>query len=307
MLKANCSKMLQVPERCCFQPTVMPLNLEVQLCVSQNAPLQHLSAISSLKLLQPYDYAAPLCHPLASLLPVPNLKGHAELQQLIATSCDKGSLNQEKKRVTFSDSKGLPLTMVRYLSNSKDSMSSESEEDLEVAPGQGAKQKRRLGRRRRKLRPDFHKPKGDHLVQLEECVTMPQIFSGTVRVRNTGSQKAVNICATFDSWHSYCHVPCTPLQQNQEGGTTSLFAFSIPLPLNLNPRGRFEFYVYHPGAYSFPVWNNNMGQNSGQEILSTQSSVTLRTLQSRIRRCVQPGDAGHWLNSPMSELLVTKS
>ncbi|KAL4609245.1 protein phosphatase 1 regulatory subunit 3C-like [Arapaima gigas] len=295
-LKTTCSRMPQMIDSRWIQPVVTPLDLAVQL--RESAPLQRVRAVSPLQL---YGYTPALFLPTApSLLTLRS----ADQANLLLNSVSTPDYSVPKKNVMFADARGLPLTMVHYFSDTEEPASSESDEGQEAAPGNQAK-KRRLGRRRRRLQPAFRQPKADFLVNLEGWDPTRRVLSGTVRVRNGCSEKAVHIRVTFDSWRRYWDVPCTPLARE-----TGTFTFSIPLPLNPSPTQQLDYCVYHPGLSGCAGWDDSLRQNLGHEMLCPTPALQpglLRTSRGKKLWCVHGKDARPWLNHPMSELLVSWS
>ncbi|XP_030623960.1 protein phosphatase 1 regulatory subunit 3C [Chanos chanos] len=181
----------------------------------------------------------------------------------------RSGYNTKKKRVVFADAKGLSLTAVRVFTADP----SESSSD-DLSPSPVHQQYHTLPARFRKQRqhPGFLQPHADllsfrtslqeALVQLESCSVTDRVLSGTVRVFNISSEKAVHVRITFDTWRTYRDVPCSCVHQQDGGSDTDLFTFSIPLPAHLDPRERTEFCIsYRPAGLGLQVWDNNRGQN----------------------------------------------
>jgi len=181
----------------------------------------------------------------------------------------------KNRRVVFADSRGLSLTAVRVFSD-KDEQS-----DLDLLPSL-----RGLGSMTEdgysctvstccpgtRLILGFPQPSADFqafraklaesMVLLENCSVTEQALQGTVRVKNLGFQKEVQLRITFDSWLSSRDVACTYLQKRFGGPQTDVFEFDIAIPKVLDAKRKIEFCLrYLPGGHSEPFWDNNNRQN----------------------------------------------
>ncbi|KAG8441142.1 hypothetical protein GDO86_006765 [Hymenochirus boettgeri] len=166
-----------------------------------------------------------------------------------------------KKNVVFADALGLALTSVRHFTRQFF-----DEEPLLLALAS-----------LRALRPfssptyilDFSTPTQDYsrfraklfqqLVCLEQCAVQGAAVAGTVRVRNIGYEKRVNLRVTYDGWRSYYDLPCTFLRDSGGGGDTDTFSFRITLPVGTE-RAEFCIRFWCEGAEH---WDNNDGKNYG--------------------------------------------
>ncbi|XP_058493079.1 protein phosphatase 1 regulatory subunit 3C-B-like [Solea solea] len=192
----------------------------------------------------------------------------------------------KKKHVVFADSRGLSLTAVRMFSDQ------EEPSDFDLLPSL-----RGFGNMTEdsysctvstccpgtQLKLGFPQPSADFqafraklaesMVTLENCSVSEQVLQGTVRVRNIGFKKDVQVRITFDSWQSYKDVPCTYLQKRFGGPQTDIFEFDIAIPKVLDAKRKIEFCLrYLPGGQSQPFWDNNNGQNYSV-VVSVQSHL----------------------------------
>ncbi|XP_028851882.1 protein phosphatase 1 regulatory subunit 3C-B-like [Denticeps clupeoides] len=188
--------------------------------------------------------------------------------------------NRKKRRVIFADSKGLPLTAVRFFSK-KDLDVSESPTCLKMIKVLATES--RCTPCRPQLAVDFQQPSANYQafrsrlqassVLLESCSITSRSLQGTVRVLNLSFQKAVHVRITFDSWHSHRDVPCHYLHQCYGGFDTDLFEFDILLPEQLCSKERVEFCVsYLASGHQTPLWDNNNGQNYRVIVSDTTAS-----------------------------------
>lgn len=179
-----------------------------------------------------------------------------------------------KKKVVFADSKGMSLTAIHVFSSFED-------EPFRNGPGGGDELQFAMNdleaptvdlkiRSERSLLLDFQQPSADYLgfrnrliqnsVCLENCSLQERSLTGTVKVRNVGFQKSVQLRATFDSWASFTDVDCTFLNNVYSCQDTDTFAFVLELPNSILPQHRVEFCIcYQVQDQTF--WDNNDGKN----------------------------------------------
>uniref|UniRef100_A0A672J5P5 CBM21 domain-containing protein n=1 Tax=Salarias fasciatus TaxID=181472 RepID=A0A672J5P5_SALFA len=172
-----------------------------------------------------------------------------------------------KKRVVFADTKGLALTAVRFfdseLSPPKSPLLARAKPQLCIS-SRLQHHKLQLGFPQPKLdlKDLLTRPRDTH-VQLESCSVSENSFSGKVYASHCGTEGAVHVRVTFDTWRSHHDVPCKFLQQ-QRCGTSDMdvFTFDINLPQNVDPKERTEFCVsFRPSVGSVLYWDDNRGQN----------------------------------------------
>lgn len=258
----------------------MPMDVAMRFCISHSPP--------------------PLCGflgPYEELRRAKRRVRHQQQQQLFKPlrSCISSQQQQQqlkvekKKKVVFADSRGQSLTAVHVFSTFDHAdffggIRSAMEEDVEEEQLQfdlvdlqlkaGAAQRHRLAL-------DFTPPAADYLelrrrllqdqVVLENCSLQERSLSGTVRVRNLGFHKSVQLRVTFDSWTSYSDLPCTFLNNLYGGQDSDTFAFQLQLPAavgggTLPPlsqqaqQQRVEFCVCFRVAGQ-TYWDNNGGRN----------------------------------------------
>lgn len=178
-----------------------------------------------------------------------------------------------KKKVVFADTKGMSLTAIHVFSKFDDEpyrRAKQADElqfdlsdleaatvDLKISPV-------------RSLALDFKQPSADYLdfrnrliqnaVCLENCSLQERSLSGTVKVRNVGFEKSVQLRATFDSWASFTDVPCTFMNNVYSCQDTDTFAFVLELPAYVAPHNRVEFCICFQ-VQDQTFWDNNDGKN----------------------------------------------
>ncbi|XP_033503316.1 protein phosphatase 1 regulatory subunit 3C-B [Epinephelus lanceolatus] len=263
------------------QPAVMPVDIAMCLSLSQRQPLYELLSMSPLKPTQ-RRYQPTNCPPRTSLHPPhpsssspfssSTLPPSSPLPSEPRSCFRRDSAGLNKKRVVFADAKGLALTAVRLFIPEPSSPASTLMMKPSLAKLQG-QQPTSNKLQRYKLRLAFPQPTLDVKVflarlremhvQLESCNISEHSLSGTVRVSHVGTDKAVHVRVTFDSWRSQHDIPCTFLQQHRFGGSDmDVFTFDLSLPKNIDPKERVEFCVsFRPGPGAVPHWDNNRGQN----------------------------------------------
>ncbi|KAM6954434.1 protein phosphatase 1 regulatory subunit 3C-B-like [Aplochiton taeniatus] len=220
--------------------------------------------------------------PLQEELPPGNLtpKPLSTLGRLCKPA-DKGDDSRkgrcEKKRVVFADSKGLPLTAVRIISEPEEHWrgkrtSPRRLQEFDAMPRGWHNCNVSTSCPGTRLQLGFPQPSADFqvfrtrlaesMVLLENCCMTETNLQGTVRVRNVGFQKDVFVRVTFDSWRRHRDVPCSYLQKRYGGPETDIFIFDITFPKALDVKEKIEFCVgYVPGGQSTSHWDNNNGHN----------------------------------------------
>ncbi|KAM4591637.1 protein phosphatase 1 regulatory subunit 3C-B [Odontesthes bonariensis] len=199
-----------------------------------------------------------------------------------------------KKRVVFADTKGMSLTAIHVFSKSDDELfqnkrGGEIPEDLQfdMSDLEAATMDIKIGAVP-SLALDFQQPSADYLdfrsrliqnsVCLENCSLQQRSLTGTIKVRNIGFEKSVQVRATFDSWASFSDVDCTFLNNVYGCQDTDTFAFVLELPADIPPQNRVEFCIcFRVQDQTF--WDNNDGKNytfkhagwNGQDINATSA------------------------------------
>lgn len=178
-----------------------------------------------------------------------------------------------KKKVVFADTKGMSLTAIHVFSKFDDEPYRKAKQadelqfdlsdleaatvDLKISPV-------------RSLALDFKQPSADYLdfrnrliqnaVCLENCSLQERLLTGTVKVRNIGFEKSVQLRATFDSWANFTNVPCTFMNNVYSCQDTDTFAFVLELPAYVAPHNRVEFCICFQ-VQDQTFWDNNDGKN----------------------------------------------
>ncbi|KAM3863172.1 protein phosphatase 1 regulatory subunit 3C-B-like [Diretmus argenteus] len=189
---------------------------------------------------------------------------------------NNGKASANKKRVVFADSKGMSLTAIHVFSKFDDEpcrnrgckgITEELQFDMSDLESATMDLKINLVR---SLALDFKQPSADYLdfrnrliknsVCLENCSLQERSLTGTIKVRNVGFEKLVQVRTTFDSWVSYTNVDCTFMNNVYGCQDTDTFAFVLELPTNVPPQNRVEFCVCFK-TQDQTHWDNNDGKN----------------------------------------------
>ncbi|XP_026165585.1 protein phosphatase 1 regulatory subunit 3C-B [Mastacembelus armatus] len=191
-------------------------------------------------------------------------------------SCDSWNNKSVKKRVVFADTKGMSLTAIHVFSKFDDEPYQNKNcggitEDLQfdMTDLETATMDLKINSVRT-LALDFKQPSADYLnfrnrliqnsVCLENCSLQERSLSGTIKVRNIGFEKSVQVRATFDSWASFSDFDCTFMNNIYSCQDTDTFAFVLELPAYIAPHNRVEFCIcFKVQGQSF--WDNNDGKN----------------------------------------------
>ncbi|NXY84117.1 PPR3B phosphatase, partial [Alcedo cyanopectus] len=173
--------------------------------------------------------------------------------------------NKVKKRVSFADSRGFALTMVKVFS--------ECDDPLDIPFNITELINNIVGLttvERDSFVLDFAQPSVDYLdfrnrlqsdcVCLENCMLKERSIVGTVKVKNLAFEKTVKIRMTFDTWKNFIDYPCQYVKDMYGGSDRDTFSFDISLPKGIQSHERVEF------AISFECngkvyWDNNRGIN----------------------------------------------
>ncbi|XP_068424884.1 protein phosphatase 1 regulatory subunit 3C-B-like [Clinocottus analis] len=181
-----------------------------------------------------------------------------------------------KKKVVFADTKGMSLTAIHVFSKFDDEPYQSKRcrdigEDLQfdMTDLEAATRDLKISPMRN-LALDFKQPSADYLdfrnrlihnsVCLENCSLQERSLTGTIKVRNLGFEKSVQLRATFDSWASFTDVECTFMNNIYNSQDTDTFAFVLDLPLHIPPEKQVEFCIrFQSQGQTF--WDNNDGKN----------------------------------------------
>uniref|UniRef100_A0A3B5KWL9 Protein phosphatase 1 regulatory subunit n=1 Tax=Xiphophorus couchianus TaxID=32473 RepID=A0A3B5KWL9_9TELE len=158
-----------------------------------------------------------------------------------------------KKSVVFADTKGLSLTAIHVFSKFDD-------EPYQNKPISSV----------RSLALEFKQPSADYLdfrnrlirncVSLENCSLQERSLTGTIKVRNVGYEKSVQVRVTYDSWATFSDVDCSFLNNVYGCQDTDTFAFELELPAYTPPQNRIEFCICFR-VQGQTYWDNNEGKN----------------------------------------------
>ncbi|XP_022604378.1 protein phosphatase 1 regulatory subunit 3C-B-like [Seriola lalandi dorsalis] len=181
-----------------------------------------------------------------------------------------------KKRVVFADTKGMSLTAIHVFSKFDDEPYQNKrcggiteELQFDMTDLEAATMDLKISSVR-SLALDFKQPSADYLdfrnrliqnsVCLENCSLQERSLTGTIKVRNIGFEKSVQVRATFDSWASFSNVECTFMNNVYGCQDSDTFAFVLELPTFVPPQNRVEFCVCFT-VQGQTFWDNNDGKN----------------------------------------------
>ncbi|CAB1454370.1 unnamed protein product [Pleuronectes platessa] len=181
-----------------------------------------------------------------------------------------------KKRVVFADSKGMSLTAIHVFSKFDDEPYKMKRcggimEDLQfdMTDLESAAKELKISSAG-SLALDFSQPSADYLdfrnrliqnsVCLENCSLQKRSLTGTIKVRNIGFEKSVQVRTTFDSWTSFTDVECTFMNNVYGCQDTDTYAFVLELPSHVPPQNHVEFCICFQ-VQSQTFWDNNDGKN----------------------------------------------
>lgn len=183
-----------------------------------------------------------------------------------------------KKKVVFADMKGMSLTAIHVFSKFDDEPYQNKRnggitEDLQfdMTDLEAATMDLKISSVR-SLSLDFKQPSADYLdfrnrliknsVCLENCSLQERSLTGTIKVRNIGFEKTVQLRATFDSWASFTDIECTFMNNVYSCQDTDTFAFVLELPAHVPQQNRVEFCICFKAQHQ-SYWDNNDGKNYG--------------------------------------------
>ncbi|XP_075718408.1 protein phosphatase 1 regulatory subunit 3B [Rhinoderma darwinii] len=173
--------------------------------------------------------------------------------------------NKVKKKVSFADSRGLALTMVKVYSDLDDPLEIPFNitELIDNIVNLTTVEKEHLVL-------DFAQPAADYLdfrnrlqtdyVCLENCMLKERSLVGTVKVKNLSFQKCVTIRMTCNSWRAFTDHECQYVKDTYAGSDRDTFSFDVVLPDDIHPKERIEFAVYFE-CNEKTYWDSNKGQN----------------------------------------------
>ncbi|KAJ0057460.1 hypothetical protein NL108_009072 [Boleophthalmus pectinirostris] len=194
-------------------------------------------------------------------------------------SCLRREHGGLRKRVSFSDAKGTPLTAVRLFipdtpsspptSPSYSQLPSmalrrfQPKQDV-AAPTKTAPYKLRLAFTQPSLDLNVFMARQKEMgLQLESCSVSEYCLSGKIRVSHVGTEQTVHVRMSIDSWRSHYDIPCAFVQRQRFGSMeTDIHAFELSLPMNLDPIHGIEFCVTSKTEKTeTALWDDNRGQN----------------------------------------------
>lgn len=199
-------------------------------------------------------------------------------QQKVVGNGDCISWNNkaDKKRVVFADMKGMSLTAIHVFSKFDDEPYQDKrcggiteELQFDMTDLETATMELKISSVR-SMALDFKQPSADYLdfrnrliqnsVCLESCSLQERSLTGTIKVRNIGFEKSVQVRSTFDSWVSYTDIECTFMNNVYGCQDTDTFSFVLELPAYIPPQNRVEFCICFR-VQGQTLWDNNDGKN----------------------------------------------
>lgn len=189
---------------------------------------------------------------------------------------NNSSIKASKKRVVFADTKGMSLTAIHVFSKFDDEPYQTKrgrrvmeELQFDMTDLESATMDLKISSER-SLVLDFNQPSADYLdfrnrliqnsVCLENCSLQERSLTGTIKVRNIGFEKSVQVRVTYDSWVSFTDVECTFMNNVYGCQDTDTFAFFLELPAYIPPQNRVEFCIcFKVQGQTF--WDNNDDKN----------------------------------------------
>ncbi|XP_070696502.1 protein phosphatase 1 regulatory subunit 3A-like [Pempheris klunzingeri] len=205
-------------------------------------------------------------HLIPRCSPVPRKRG-ASIYDETAEYLRIQSALSAGKRVLFADTTGGDLVDV------KEFVAFDSDEEEESARWEEEEAKYRKPTREPTyhVRPEFHAPTGDallqavstHKVEVEQMSAVedePLTFVGLIRVLNISFHKAVYVRSTMDNWATYFDHPAEYVQGSHDG-TTDQFSFKLSFAPPYTTHGsRIEFVVRYETSDG-DYWANNSSMN----------------------------------------------
>lgn len=213
-----------------------------------------------------------------------------------------------KKKVVFADTKGMSLTAIHVFSKFDDEPYQNKhcggiteELQFDMTDLEAATMDLKISSVR-SLVLDFKQPSADYLdfrnrllqnsVCLENCSLQERSLTGTVKVRNVGFEKVVQLRATFDSWASFTDVDCTFMNNVYSCQDTDTFAFVLELPAYIPPQNRVEFCICFK-AQDQTYWDNNDGKNYVLKHVGWNGEDLNRHLQTSLASAEQKKQSEH--------------
>ncbi|CAK8681005.1 protein phosphatase 1 regulatory subunit 3B-like [Clavelina lepadiformis] len=182
----------------------------------------------------------------------------------------------KKRSVTFADTQGRALTLIKYLTESsyEPPKRLESGELLE-----GLVKNLSLGKNpttsdnnATKLKVKFEQPVANYVlfkqrlevknVSLENLVVKDNgKLTGTVKVKNLAFNKTVSVRITFDDWKSHSDHQCAYVKNAYENGIFDTFQFDISIPPFFSSRSQQIQFCVNYRCDTAEYWDNNDGAN----------------------------------------------
>jgi len=212
------------------------------------------------------------------------------------------------KRVTFADSHGKSLTVVKYVKES-------SNEPPNLADSGHLVQlmEKKLSLNNRSSDKLFEKPKfvlkfkqpasdyikfkerlNENNVCLENVILKEdRTISGTVKVKNLAFEKTVTLRLTCDNWQSHQDVACRFVKDAYSASTVDSFQFNVKFDaLPGEKEAQAEFCLRYVAGGDREFWDNNDGMNyviqvCGCSQLGTPAPTNSMTVRSGIASTYQ--------------------
>jgi protein phosphatase 1 regulatory subunit 3A/B/C/D/E len=184
------------------------------------------------------------------------------------------SPKKSKKKLSFADDHGLPLTtekIIHELPHEPPSINGSEKIDLLVKKLKlTIPLKKQETENRKAFAFDFQQPMSNYIafkenlesnkVALENIVCRNRSILGTIKVRNISFEKEVLVRITYDSWRTFTDIQTKHIKNAYEGNLQDTFKFTTNVPKTYNPQYNIEFCIcFKSGEEEY--WDNNSDKN----------------------------------------------
>lgn len=206
------------------------------------------------------------------------------------------STASKAKKVTFADTHGLALTMVKYMKEA--TAEPPVWEDLGYVmrslrlSSTAVVHEPSIAPEKQTLVADFKQPAADYLkfkdklernnISLENVILKELTsISGTIKVKNISFEKRVFIRITFDKWSSFTDHEASYIKNFCDDNIYDTFQFNIAVPKSFDPvTQKVEFCVCFESDKS-QFWDNN---GDGNYVISTNVYAADHCVQPKIEK-----------------------
>nr|XP_039262700.1 protein phosphatase 1 regulatory subunit 3C-like [Styela clava] len=249
-------------------------------------------------------------NPLRTPSPVNGISPESDsvyLDSVIKSCLRMNTAVSKSKKVTFADTHGMSLTMIKYMKEA--TTEPPVWEDLGFVmrslrlSSAACAQEPSIAPEKQTLVADFKQPAADYIkfkqnleinnVSLENVILKELTsISGTIKVKNISFEKKVFVRITFDKWLSFSDHEATYIKNFCDDEIYDTFQFNIAVPKSFDPVMQNVQFCICFASEKGEFWDNN---NGGNYVISTNVSV--------VSNCVKPStDKVHALPSTYCEL-----